>query len=40
VARNQKRGVPLVSRNAWRGTETEMPKAEADCLRHWRQWQT
>jgi hypothetical protein len=31
---------PCVSMNASVGTMTEMPKAEADCLRHSRQWHT
>src|SRR5205807_7660471 len=39
VGRDQKRGVPETSVKSARLTQTEMPNAEADCLRHSRQWQ-
>ena len=39
-AQDQWDGVPCVNRSASCGTITEMPNAEADCLRHLRQWQT
>jgi hypothetical protein len=39
-AHDQCAGVPPVIRTASRGTITEMPNADADCLRHLRQWQT
>src|SRR5437879_12944702 len=39
VGRDQKRGVPETSLKSARLTQTEMPNAEADCLRHSRQWQ-
>ena len=32
--------LPCLSTNASAGTMTEMPKADADCLRHSRQWHT
>ncbi|HEX2529324.1 MAG TPA: hypothetical protein VHL31_23905 [Geminicoccus sp.] len=40
VGRVQERGTPLVRRTAGQVTITEIPNAEADCLRHSRQWQT
>jgi hypothetical protein len=36
-AQDQCAGVPCVTRSAARGTMTEMPNADADCLRHLRQ---
>ncbi len=40
VRRDQVLGSPAVRRNAALGTSSEMPKAEADCFWHSRQWQT
>src|SRR3954468_17065323 len=40
VRRDQVRTSPCCRLNALFGTRSEMPKAEADCLRHSRQWQT
>ncbi len=40
VGRDHTAGVPRVTCRAPAGTETEMPKAEADCFWHSRQWQT
>jgi hypothetical protein len=31
--------LPAVSRNDGRATSSDMPNADADCLRHSRQWQ-
>jgi len=38
--RVQKLGAPEVTRKPARGTSSDRPNAEADCLRHSRQWQT
>src|SRR3954471_14371002 len=40
VSRVQNFGTPCVTLRPDLVTSTEMPKAEADCLRHSRQWQT
>jgi hypothetical protein len=39
AGRDQKRGTPESRLKSARLTHTEMPKADADCLRHSRQWQ-
>src|SRR5579863_9554733 len=39
VGRLQVRTLPCIIANALAGTMTEMPNADADCLRHSRQWQ-
>ena len=39
VARDQRSVLPWVRWKSSRRTKSEMPKAEADCLRHSRQWQ-
>lgn len=40
VGRDQSLGVPLIKRNPDCRTTSEIPKADADCLRHSPQWQT
>jgi hypothetical protein len=40
VGRDQILTSPRSTRNASLGTRTEMPKADADCFWHSRQWQT
>ena len=40
VVRDQNFGFPRVTRKPSRGRMTEIPKAEADCFWHSRQWQT
>jgi hypothetical protein len=40
AARIQYFGAPRVTRRPARGTSSDMPKAEADCFWHSRQWQT